>query len=253
MKVEAYQTAVVRVGDSLMATVVEALPEQLTEGTVVAVTSKIVSLCEQQVVPIPKEAAEAARVKKELVAAEAEYYTLGSKNYGIELAIKNNRLTPKAGIDTSNGDGYFVLWPKNPQKTANDLWERLRAYYRVEKLGVVIVDSHTLMLRWGVVGTALAHCGFLGVTVQVGQEDLFGREFEMTHVNVAEALAVAAVYQMGETNEQTPLALITEDEKLVWQERVPTPEELAAIVIERDDDLFAELLNHVPWQRGGSA
>jgi F420-0:gamma-glutamyl ligase len=251
MKCVAYKTILVKPGDNLLEVMTASLPEKLPERCVVAVTSKIVSICENNLVKIPDNPEEAKLMKKKLVHDEAEYYTRGSKNYEVELSIRNHRLTPKSGIDTSNGGGYFVLWPKDSQKTANDLWEKLRAHYGVKELGVIIVDSHTVMMRWGVVGTVLAHCGFQAVTVKIGDEDLFGREFQMTHVNVAEALSVAAVYQMGETNEQTPLAVISEDEKIVWQDHVPTQEELDAINIDIDDDLFANLFLHVPWTKGG--
>ena len=41
------------------------------------------------------------------------------KKNSLGLTMKNNILIPGAGIDVSNGNGYYTLWPRNPQKTAN--------------------------------------------------------------------------------------------------------------------------------------
>jgi F420-0:gamma-glutamyl ligase len=73
----------------------------------------------------------------------------------------------------------------------------------------------------------------------------------MTKANVPDALAAAAVLLMGEANEQTPLAIISDIPFVRFQQREPSDNELAALFIETEDDLYAPLLQAVPWQRGG--
>jgi F420-0:gamma-glutamyl ligase len=70
---------------------------------------------------------------------------------------------------------------------------------------------------------------------------------------VRDALAAAAVLVMGEGSEQTPLALIKDLPFIAFQDRDPSPEELAAAAIALEDDLYAPLLTRAPWQRGGKA
>lgn len=54
---------------------------------------------------------------------------------------------------------------------------------------------------------------------------------------------------MGEGDEQTPLAYCGRT-FVAFQERDPTPEELAALTIALEDDLYAPLLTGVEWRRG---
>jgi F420-0:gamma-glutamyl ligase len=160
-----------------------------------------------------------------------------------------------AGIEESNahsdGEECFVLWPEHLQATINQLWERLRAHYQVQHLGLVVTDSRTFPLRWGVVGTTVGYCGFKAINNQIGQKDIFGREIHMVQVNAAEAIGVAATFEMGEVGEITPLAVATDLSKIVFTQTVPSVEELAATSISITDDVYAPLLTAVTWQKGG--
>ena len=94
--------------------------KSLSEGSILVITSKIISICQARVVKIKK------ADKKELIKQEAEYFLPAEENkYNITLTIKNNLLIPTAGIDESNGNGYFILWPKDPQKTADEVRQYL--------------------------------------------------------------------------------------------------------------------------------
>jgi F420-0:gamma-glutamyl ligase len=118
-------------------------------------------------------------------------------------------------------------------------------------VGVIITDSKTTPLLWGVTGVAIAHAGFKALHDLIGQPDLFGRLLKMEKVNVAQGLATAAVLVMGEAAEQTPLATITDIPGIEWQDRIPTGEELAALRIELADDAYAPILEKAHWQTGG--
>ena len=84
---------------------------KLKDKSVVAVTSKIVALCEGRVVPED-------RVDKDtLIIKEAEYYLpRSSSKYDVFLTIKGNAINFSSGVDESNVKGHFVLWPRDPQK-----------------------------------------------------------------------------------------------------------------------------------------
>lgn len=226
------RTAVFRAEEDLAAFVVRSVPrERVAERMVLAITSKIVSLAEGAVV------ARDSTTKSELIRREAEAY-LGETLYGVSLTIKHGLLIPSAGIDESNSaDGSYILFPKDPYASAKRLREALRKAWGVKELGVLVTDSHTQPLRKGVTGIGLAHYGFRATRNLVGEKDLFGREIKMTHVNVMDSLAVAAVYAMGEVAECQPLAIVYGS----GAEFAETGS-AAEIAIAPDEDLYGSLL-----------
>ena len=230
-----------------LTSIIEAQITSLPEGSVLAVTAKIIALCQGRVVKIGE------GDKDALVRDEAEYYLSGSENrYGIPLTIKHNTLIAWSGIDESNGNGYYVLWPDDPQGVANELRRFLAERYRVNRVGVIITDSRTTPLRMGVTGVAIAHSGFAALNNYIGKPDLFGMTMKVTRVNVMVGLGAAAVLVMGEGDEQTPLAVVEDVPFVQFQPRDPTDEELAQLRIALDDDLFAPLLRAARWHKGGA-
>ncbi len=221
---------------------------QLEEGSVLAITSKLVSICEGRFVEC-----ETAQ-KQALIESEAEWFlSAGASKHHVVLTIKDLRLIPSAGIDESNANDHYILWPSDAQQTANAVRSFLCERFARRHVGVVITDSTTAPLRCGVNGIALAHSGFHALNDYVGTPDLFGRPLRMTRVNVADALAVAAVLTMGEGNEQTPLAVLSDLPFVVFQERGPSDAELESLRIKPEDDLYAPLLRAVCWQTKGDA
>jgi putative folate metabolism gamma-glutamate ligase len=245
MTVTAVRTRRVSAGElSLEALLDESLP-QLSPRTIVGITSKVVSLCEGRV-------ADPESVSKErLIEGEADrYLPPSSSRYHVSLTIKDNTLIPSSGIDESNTGGKLVLWPADPQRSANAVWEQLAARSGTPEIGVIITDSTTSPLRMGVCGIPIAHAGFRAINDFVGTDDLFGRPLAMTRSNVAAGLAAAAVAVMGEAAEQTPIALISDVPFVEFQHRLPTQDELADLVIEPEDDLYAPVLGSVEWRPG---
>ncbi|MBI2443242.1 MAG: coenzyme F420-0:L-glutamate ligase [Candidatus Levybacteria bacterium] len=221
------------------------LPSDIPERSVIAVSSKIVSICEGRVVKI--EDAD----KDELIKQEASYYIpRSSSKYNLAFTITNDILSVSAGIDESNGNGHYVLWPKNPQESANKIRKHIAERLGLSEVGVIITDSKTSPLRWGVTGIALAHSGFMALKNYVGDTDLFGRKFEYEKLNIADCLASAAVVVMGEGSEQTPLAIIEALPFVQFQDHDPTDEELAMLKITMEEDIFAPFLKNVPWKKG---
>jgi F420-0:gamma-glutamyl ligase len=140
----------------------------LQEGSIVAITSKVVALCEGRVIPFNSVS------KKDLIMQESEYFLPPSSNkFNYNFSINNNTLTSMAGIDESNGDGCYILWPKDVQKSANEIRKYLVNKTGLKDLGIIITDSTCVPLRWGTVGNALAYSGFMPLNSYVGKPDLF--------------------------------------------------------------------------------
>jgi F420-0:gamma-glutamyl ligase len=145
------------------------LPE-FYDNSILVITSKVVSLCESRVVDKEKV------VKDELIKHEADYYldpAYSSHRY--HFSIVQGILTSSSGIDESNGDGNYVLWPHDAQSTANQIRQYLMRRFAVKNVGVMVVDSTSYPLRRGTIGTSLAHRGLMAFFDYRGKADLVGR------------------------------------------------------------------------------
>jgi putative folate metabolism gamma-glutamate ligase len=226
-------------------TILDRYIKKPAEGSVLAITSKIVSICEGRIEPVK------GTDKQKLIEQESEYFIKPSKNsYGIALSIKNGVLAPMAGIDESNANGFYILWPKDAQKTANEVREHFVKKFKLKKFGVIITDSRTTPLRWGTTGFALAHSGFQALNNYIGKSDIFGRKLRVSKANIMDGLAGTAVLMMGEGKEQTPLALISDLPFVAFQPRNPTKLEIRNLKLKIGVDLYAPLLKNAGWKKG---
>lgn len=245
MHIAAIKTPKITSGAMSLHELLDAYLSEFRDKNILAVTSKVVALCEGNTVPI--EAAD----KETLVADECDYYLPAARSkYGHHFTITNDTLVAMAGIDESNTDGQYVLWPRNAQATANNTRQYLRDRFGVSHAGVIITDSTCQPLRRGTTGISLAHSGFAALHDYVGQPDLFGRSMRVTQSSVSGGLAAAATVCMGEGPEQTPLVLISDAGFVSFQDREPAPGELAGLRITPADDLFAPFLESATWQNG---
>lgn len=202
LKVKALSTKVYHLGDNFTDFLIKNIKGVLKEEMILAVTSKVVSLSENRII------SKANVNKKTLIKKEADYY-LGEIGYNCHLTIKHGLMIPSAGVDESNAEkDFYILYPENPFRSAKKIYDIIRKKLHLKKFGVLLTDSHTKPLRRGVLGTALAYYGFKGVESKIGTKDLFGKELKITQINIADALAVAATFSMGEGNESRPLAII---------------------------------------------
>ena len=224
LQAQPLKTEIYRLGDDFSAFLFKHLKGASLEERVLAVTSKIVSLAEGRFV-----SKSAVKSKQDLIQKEADRY-LGETGYGCHLTVKESLLIPSAGVDSSNAEGeFYIMYPKQPFESAKAIHSKLKRKFHLKKFGVLLTDSRTLPLRRGVTGAALAYFGFKGVQSRVGAPDLFGRELKITQINVADALAAAAVFSMGEGAESRPLALLR-----------------ASVVFEEKSDFNKEL--HIPFE-----
>lgn len=213
----------------------------ISENTVVVIASKIVAITEGRIVKIGE------INKDELIKKESQYYLPREENkYNVSLTITQNTLAATAGIDESNGNGYYILWPSNPQKSAEEIRKYLTQKFKIQNLGVIISDSRTTPLRWGVTGTAIGYSGFSPLLSYIGKPDIFGKNLEYTKMSLVDNLASSAALVMGEGNEQTPIAVIKDIPGIKFQDN---SEE---IKISIEEDLYTPILKSVRWKKGES-
>lgn len=245
MIVRAIKTQKITAGSASLKDILDESITELENGSVVAITSKIVSLCEGNVIAID------SANKEDLIVQQSQYFLPATlSKYGHHFTVTNNTLIPTAGIDESNGNGVYILWPKDAQATANWARQYFTDRFGIKNVGVVITDSTCHPMRRGTMGITLAYSGFMALNNYIGKPDLFGKPFSVSQSDVAGGLTAAAVVQMGEGTEQTPLAVITDVPFVAFQDRDPLPEELAETNIPLEEDLFAPFLTSVTWQKG---
>ncbi len=219
---------------------------ELKEKSVIIITSKVVSIWQGRCILREK-----VNNKDGLITKEADFYLEREKIPGkrVILTIKDNLLVPTAGIDESNGKGYFILWPKNPFKAARDIYDFIQKEYGLKDFGVIITDSRCVPSRRGTIGFALGYYGFYPLKDYRKTKDVFGRKYKISQANLVDSLASSGVLVIGEGNEQTPIAII-EDVSFIDFER-PEPSKEDPLKIKGDDDFYSPLIKGVKWHKGG--
>ncbi|MCT4617457.1 MAG: coenzyme F420-0:L-glutamate ligase [Candidatus Gracilibacteria bacterium] len=212
MKIKAIKTRVINPPQDNIYDILDKLGEDLKEKDIIFITSKILAIHQGKCQEIKE--LDNIEEKDELVKKEAELFIPRQSyvEHSVNLTIKYNTLIPNAGIDESNSNGYYVLWPENPEKEAEKICKYLKDKFNIKDLAVLITDSHTTPLRYGVIGISMGFYGMKPFKSYIGTEDIFGRELQMSRVNIVDSLSVSAVLAMGEGAEQTPIAIISDCE-----------------------------------------
>jgi coenzyme F420-0:L-glutamate ligase len=237
MRLYAVKTKKVDVCDDLVETVIEALKKQnlhLEDNDVLAFASKIVAYAEGRVARLsdvePSEKAEELAREfclqpefAELVLREADRIYGGVEK--AILTLKDSILAPNAGVDSKNAPtGFVALWPSDPQKWAKKTKAEIERKTG-KRVAVLIVDSGLVPLRIGTSGLALAVAGFKPIRDYRGNKDLYGKTITITRHAVADDLASAAHFLMGESTEKTPIVLI-KDANLDFDDGVYGPSDM---------------------------
>lgn len=212
---------------------------KIKNGDIVFITSKILGISEGRTAKITE------TTKEELIKKEAERYlpyTNASGTFHVNLTVNQNILIPAAGIDESNADGYFVMWPKDPDATCRKIRDYLMKKHGLKNLGVVATDSHSTPLRWGVTGIAVGLAGVEPLKDIRGEPDLFGRLMHITKVNQIDPLASMAVLLMGESNECTPIVILRDYHSIPFSDTAS----MEHFKIPPDKDLYQALINVIP-------
>ena len=231
--------------DDLLRAFAEAV-SAIEERSVIAVASKVVSIWQGRCL-------ERGSVEKgTLIAAEAEQYlprgavkgwpAIRTKKYGV--------LGTSAGVDESNGGGYFVLLPEQPFETAREIRRWVQTEYGVSDVGVIITDSRSHPLRRGSTGVSLGFYGFKPLRDYRGTVDVFGKGLVSSQANVADGLAAAAVVAMGEGGESTPVAVISDPPVVFGEKPLHPTADHCSFFVEEKDDIFYPYYKDLPWERG---
>ena len=196
MEISTIKTIIFKPGDDLNKFLFTHLPP-LKNGDIICLSSKVAGLAEGKIYP-----------KKEKLKLLKQESSFAKKTALCYFTIRQGLICANAGIDESNAFDKIILLPKHPYKTADTLRRTLIKHYKIKNLGVILTDSFILPLRSGVINIAVAYSGFYGVENLINKKDLCRRPLKMTLVNIADALATAAGFCMGESSNRTPLCLI---------------------------------------------
>lgn len=117
-----------------------------------------------------------------------------------------------AGIDQSNiasdnDNPRVLLLPEMPDISASELKVELKHLSGAD-VTIIINDSAGRAWRNGTVGFAIGTAGFDPLVDMTGHKDLFDRELQVTQVAVADELAAAASFLMGQADEGAPVVVI---------------------------------------------
>lgn len=189
----------------------------LRDHDIVVIASSVVSLTSGNFRDIPK--AEPSREAGELaektglderfveIIIQAADEVLAPSDECI-LTMKDGMLRVNAGVDRTNvPPKKALLLPEDPHGSAEKIRERLEEETGKE-IGIVISDSHVHPLRLGTTGEAIGTSGFKEVLDYRNQEDLYGRELQITFRAIGDQLAAAAQLEMGEADESVPAVII---------------------------------------------
>lgn len=193
--------------------VLEKTAKKLKEGDILVVTSKIVAIGEGMCVPTTT-----SEAKQELIRSESDFLPFNQFDDSM-FSIKGSTVIASAGIDESNGNGFWILWPNDPMRSAKRIWRFLREKTGIKNLGVIISDSYCTPMRSGVIGISIGFYGFHPVANHIGKKDIFGKVFKFSKSNIADGLTACAVAVMGETNEQIPMAIVRGAPNLAFTSR----------------------------------
>lgn len=209
---------------------------ELKDGDIIFITSKILGLHQGRTAKI------GTITKEDLIKKEATHYLPyhnEKDGFNVNLTINQNVLIPAAGIDESNANGYYVMWPKNPDQLCQDIRTYLMKKHRLKHLGVVATDSHTTPLRWGVTGITIGLAGVEPLKDIRGEPDLFGRPMEVTKVNLIDPLSGMAVLLMGESTECTPITILRGYKNIPFSDTAS----MSDFKITPETDLYSPLLS----------
>lgn len=212
-------------GDELSDLIIESLLKSglsLENGDVLVLAQKIVSKSENryaylnEVTVSPEAEKLAIEVDKnpqlvELILSESKEVV--RHRPGVVIVEHNlGYVHANAGIDKSNissdeANPRVLLLPLDSDASAAKLRQGL-----LEKTGksiyIIINDSAGRAWRNGTVGMAIGCAGFEALEDLIGSEDLFKRPMEITQVAVADELAAAASFLMGQAAEGAPVVLV---------------------------------------------
>lgn len=251
MEILSIRTPILKPGDDLSAILYRG---GVTAGDIVVVSSKAVATVEgamidvQAITPGAEAIALGSRMKRTPQFCEAmltETKRMNGKIIAVVPGAALTELVPEgfvtgsilvasAGLDESNvAAGYAIGWPHDPVASVVKLKMKIEEQTK-GPVGVILSDSICMPRRMGVAAFALAVSG-LDPLQSKAKKDLFGKPLLITTEAVADQLATAANFVMGNGGQSIPAAIIRDHglELTDWEGWVPG--------IEKERDLFGGL------------
>ena len=213
---------------------------KLRNGDIVFITSKILAIHQGRCTKDTD--------KEKLINRESTR-TLKSKNregFVCCLTVTDNILIPNAGIDESNANGHYILWPHDTDKLCADIRNHLTKKHNIKNLGIVSTDSHTTPLRWGVTGITTGLSGIKPLKDIRGNADIFGRKIQTVRVNMIDPLTSIAVLLMGEAAERIPIVILRNYKNIEFDANG----DMSDFKIAPESDIYAPLLDTMKKAKG---
>ena len=125
----------------------------------------------------------------------------------IIVETKHGFVCANAGIDESNvQDGYVVLLPEDPDKSANLLKERIEQKTG-KNIAVIISDTFGRPFRLGQTDVAIGIAGIEPILDYIGKPDTFGKVMQVTAIAIADEICSATELVMGKVR-KCPIAIV---------------------------------------------
>ena len=142
----------------------------------------------------------------ELILSESERI-VRMENGIIIVKTKHGFVCANAGIDESNvQDGYATLLPKDPDKSARLLKERIEQKTG-KNISVIISDTFGRPFRLGQTDVAIGIAGLEPILDYNGKPDTFGKIMRVTAIAVADEICSASELVMGKV-EKCPIVIV---------------------------------------------
>ena len=142
----------------------------------------------------------------ELILSESERI-VRMENGIIIVKTKHGFVCANAGIDESNvQDGYATLLPKDPDKSARLLKEKIEQKTG-KNISVIISDTFGRPFRLGQTDVAIGIAGLEPILDYSGKPDTFGKIMQVTAIAVADEVCSASELVMGKV-EKCPIVIV---------------------------------------------
>ncbi|MDF5751165.1 coenzyme F420-0:L-glutamate ligase [Spongiactinospora sp. TRM90649] len=178
----------VRPGDDI-AELIDRCADDLRDGDIVVITSKIVSKAEGRVLATANGRDEAIAMETVRVVARRGETVIAQTRHGLVMAA--------AGVDASNTErGTVLLLPEDPDASAREIRAGLHAR-RGARVGVILSDTFGRPWRNGLTDVAIGAAGVIVTDDLRGKSDAYGNPLAMTVTALADEIAAAAELVKG--------------------------------------------------------
>jgi F420-0:gamma-glutamyl ligase len=138
--------------DNIYDVLKKSLPK-LRNGDILCITSKILAIHQGRCISKNQITNKDILIEQEADVFLPRHQVPGGK---MMLTIKDHTLIGSAGIDESNANDHYILWPRQTNRFLKEIWLYLRHRFNLKQLGIMSTDSASRPLRRGVIGIATA-------------------------------------------------------------------------------------------------